>query len=86
MDLDDPFNPELQYSKLKSMEEADAVDAEDVKPRMLPSVERPHHLLRDLPLVQQHPEHLVPEDGLQLSAVRVDKVNFKRALKMAEAW
>ena len=42
------------------------VAAEDVKPRMLPSGEHPHHLLRYLPLIQQHPEHLVPDDGLQL--------------------
>ena len=33
---------------------------------MFPCREHPHHLLRDLPLVQEHPEHLVPEDGLQL--------------------
>ncbi len=36
-----------------------------LEPGMLPSREHPHHLLRDFPLVQEHPEHLVPEDGLQ---------------------
>ena len=33
---------------------------------MFPCREHPDHLLRNLPLVQEHPEHLVPEDGLQL--------------------
>ena len=41
---------------------------------MFPCREHPHHLLRDLPLVQDHPEYLVPEacpelvewEGLQL--------------------
>ena len=32
---------------------------------MFPYGEYPYHLLRDLPLVQQHPEYFVPEDGLQ---------------------
>ena len=43
-----------------------AVAAKDVEPGMCPCREHPHHLLRDLPLGQEHPEHLVLEDGLQL--------------------
>ena len=37
-----------------------------VKPGMFPCREHPRHLLRDLPLVQEHPEYLMPEEGLQL--------------------
>jgi len=42
------------------------VTAEDVEAGMPPCREHADHLLRDLSLVQEHPEHLVPEDGLQL--------------------
>jgi len=44
----------------------DAVAAEDVESGMPPCGEHGDQLLRDLPLVQEHPEYLVPEDGLQL--------------------
>jgi len=43
-----------------------AVSAEDVESGMPPCGEHGDHLLRDLSLGEQHPEHLVPEDGLQL--------------------
>ena len=43
----------------------DAVAAEDVEPGMPPCREHGDHLLRDLSLVQEHPEHLVPEEGLR---------------------
>jgi len=43
-----------------------AVSAEDVESGMPPLGEHGDHLLRDLSLGEQHPEHLVPEDGLQL--------------------
>ena len=33
---------------------------------MFPCREHPRRLLRDLPLVQEHPEYLMPEDGIQL--------------------
>ena len=33
---------------------------------MFPCREHPRRLLRDLPLVQEHPEYLMPEEGLQL--------------------
>ena len=42
------------------------VATEDVEAGMPPCREHGDHLLRDLPLVQEYPEHLVPEDGLQL--------------------
>jgi len=43
-----------------------AVSAEDVEAGMPPCGEHGEHLLCDLSLGEQHPEHLVPEDGLQL--------------------
>ena len=42
------------------------VSAEDVKAGMPPCGEHGDHLLCNLPLGKKHPEHLVPEDGLQL--------------------
>ena len=44
----------------------DAVAAEDVESGMPPCGEHGDHLLCNLPLGKKHPEHLVPEDGLQL--------------------
>jgi hypothetical protein len=44
----------------------DAVAAEDVEAGMPPRREHGNHLLRESSSVQEHPEHLVPENGLQL--------------------
>ena len=44
----------------------DTIAAEDVEAGMPPCREHGDRLLRDLSFVQKHPEHLVPEDGLQL--------------------
>ena len=44
----------------------DTVAAEDVESGMPPCGEHGDHLLRDLSLGEQHPEHPLPEDGLQL--------------------
>ena len=44
----------------------DAVATEDVEARMSPCGEHPDHHFRYLSLGKKHPEHLVPEDGLQL--------------------
>lgn len=42
------------------------VSAKDIESRVPPPGEHFHHLLRYLTLIQQHPEHLVSKDGLQL--------------------
>ena len=42
------------------------VAAEDMEAGMPPCGEHVDHLCRDLPLGKEHPEHLVPEDALQL--------------------
>ena len=43
----------------------DAFSTEDMEAGVAPCREHGDHLLRDLSLVQKHPEHLVPEDGPQ---------------------
>ena len=43
-----------------------AIAAEDVEAGMPPCCEHGDHLLCESSFVQEHPEHLVPEDGLQL--------------------
>ena len=44
----------------------DAVAAENVEAGMPPCRKHGDQLLRDLSLVEEHPEHLVPEEGFQL--------------------
>ena len=44
----------------------DTIAAEDIEAGMPPCREHGDHLLRDLSFAQEHPEHLVPEYGLQL--------------------
>jgi hypothetical protein len=45
----------------------DRVAAEAVKPRMLPSGEKPDHLLGHLSSGKKSPERLVPEEVIQFS-------------------
>ena len=44
----------------------DVVAAEDMKAGVTPFREHGNHFLGNLPFGEEHPEHLVPEDGLQL--------------------
>ena len=44
----------------------DVVAAEDMKAGVMPFREHGNHFLGNLPFGEEHPEHLVPEDGLQL--------------------
>ena len=48
----------------------DTIAAEDVEAGMPPCREHGDRLLRDPSFVQKHPEHLVPENGLQLPIVQ----------------
>ena len=61
------------------------IAAEDVETGMPPCGKHGDHHLRDLPLVQQHPEHLVPEDGLQLFQLqrRGDAEHTSRSVETA---
>ena len=51
---------------LMNINRNDAVTAEDVESEMPTCGEHGDHLCGDLSLGKQHPEHLMPEDGLQL--------------------
>jgi hypothetical protein len=44
----------------------DAIAAEDMEARVTPFREHGNHFSGNLPFGEEHPENLVPEDGLQL--------------------
>ena len=56
----------------------DAIAAEDMEARVTPFREHGNHFSGNLPFGEEHPEHLVPEDGLQLFQLQGGRNNAPR--------